>query len=580
MDLSKKLEDLSQLIKVAKGEIKGDILLKNINLVNVFSGEIYQTNVLLWKEFVAGIGDEYKEAHQIFDLNGKYLLPGFIDGHIHIESSLLCPSEFTKLVLPHGTTSIIADPHEIANVLGEKGIEYMLKASQDLPLDIYFMIPSCVPATHMETAGGEIGIANIKSLLKEERILGLAEMMNFPGVIFSDFEVLEKIKVTKENKKIVDGHSPGLSETNLQAYISAGIESDHECTIHEEAKEKLRSGMRIMIREGSAAKNLEDLLQIINDSNYHRCFFVSDDKHPEDLLTQGHMDYIVKKAVKLGLKPIRAIQMATLNTAQYFNLNGKGAIAPGYIADLIVVENLSNFAIDKVFKSGQLVVDKGKLIVNIPRYEDPLVLDTININSISPNDFIIKDKGKRVKVIEIIPNQIVTNKLIIEPQVEKEEIVCDIKNDILKLAVIERHKRTGNIGLGLVRGFGIKKGALASSVAHDSHNIVVVGADNYSMALAVREIVKMRGGFVVISDGGVRASLSLPIAGLMSDESAEKVIEKLKKILQSAKDLGSQIENPFITLSFLALPVIPQLKLTDKGLVDVSEFKIISLYEE
>ena len=576
----KNLENLSELIKVAKGEIKGDILLKNVNLVNVFSGEIYKTNVLLWKEFIAGIGDEYNEAHQVIDLEGKYLLPGFIDGHIHIESSLLCPSEFAKLVLPHGTTTIIADPHEIANVLGEKGIEYMLRASENLPLDIYFMIPSCVPATHMETAGGEIGIRNIENLLKEERILGLAEMMNFPGVIFGVPEVLEKIKITKENKKIVDGHSPGLSGQNLQAYISAGIESDHECTAREEAEEKLRSGMRIMIREGSAAKNLEELLPVVNEKNYHRCFFVSDDKHPEDLLHQGHINYIVRKAVKLGLSPVRAIQMATLNTAQYFNLKGKGAIAPGYIADLLIVEDLSGFNINKVFKSGKLVVNEGKLMIDIPHYEDPSVLNTVHIKSISPYNFIIKDKGKKVKVIEIIPNQIVTRKLIIEPKVEKGEIISDTENDILKLAVVERHKNTGNIGLGLVKGFGIKKGAIASSVAHDSHNIVIVGVDNYSMALAINEISKMGGGFVVVADGEIRASLPLPIAGLMSNESGEKVIEKLKKLLKSAEDLGSQIENPFITLSFLALPVIPKLKLTDKGLVDVDKFEIVSLYED
>jgi adenine deaminase len=492
------LENLSQLIKVAKGEIKGDILLKDVNLVNVFSGETYKTNVLLWNKFIAGVGDEYQEANLIIDLKDKYLSPGLIDGHIHIESSLLCPSEFAKLVLPHGTTSIIADPHEIANVLGKKGIEYMIKSSQDL-------IPSCVPATHMETAGGEIGATDIESLLKEERILGLAEMMNFPGVIFGVPEVLEKIKITKENKKIIDGHSPGLSGANLQAYISSGVESDHECTTRQEAEEKLRSGMRIMIREGSAAKNLEELLPIVNYKNYNRCFFVSDDRHPEDLLTQGHIDYIVKKAIKLGLNSIRAIQMATINTALYFGLKRKGAIAPGYIADLVVFENLSDFGIDKVFKSGKLVVDEGKLIVDIPEYKESSVLNTVRIKSVSSNDFKIKDKGKKINVIEIIPNQIITRKIIIEPKVEKDEIISDLQRDILKLAVIERHKGTGNIGLGLVKGFGIKRGALASSVAHDSHNILVVGVDDNSMALAVEEIKKMGGGFVIVSEGKVKA---------------------------------------------------------------------------
>ncbi|MCP2619019.1 adenine deaminase, partial [Candidatus Aminicenantes bacterium AC-335-A11] len=477
------------------------------------------------------------------------------------------------------TTTIIADPHEIANVLGEKGIEYMLKASENLPFDIYFMVPSCVPATHMETAGGEIGIRNIENLLKEERILGLAEMMNFPGVILGVPEVLGKIKITRENKKIVDGHSPGLSGLNLQAYLCAGIESDHECTTQEEAKKKLRSGMRIMIREGSAAKNLEELLSIVNNENYHRCFFVSDDRHPEDLLNEGHMDYILRKAVKLGLNPVRAVQMVTLNTAQYFNLKRKGGIAPGYVADLVIVENLSDFKINKVFKSGKLVVEEAELIVDIPQYTDPSVLKTIHIKSISPDSFKIKDEGKKIKVIEIIPNQIVTKKLVINPKVRDEEIISDIENDILKLAVIERHRSTGNIGLGFVKGFGLKKGALGSSVAHDSHNIVVVGVDSYSMYLAVEEISKMEGGFVVVADEEIKASLSLPIAGLMSNESYEHVIEKLKKLLKSAKELGSKLENPFITLSFLALPVIPSLKLTDRGLVDVEEFKIVSLYE-
>ncbi|MFQ6083760.1 MAG: adenine deaminase [Candidatus Aminicenantia bacterium] len=575
-----KLEYLNSIIKIAKGEIKGDILLKNVNLVNVFSGEIYQTNVVLFKTVIAGISEEYQEANRIFDLKGKYLIPGLIDGHIHIESSLLCLSEFAKLVLPRGTTSIVADPHEITNVLGKNGIEYMLAAGEELPLDVYFMVPSCVPSTHMETAGGEISSADIEFLLQKDRILGLAEMMNFPGVIFGVPEVLKKIQVSKACNRIIDGHSPGLSGKELQAYLAVGIESDHECTTKEEAIEKLRSGMRIMIREGSAAKNLKALLPIVNDQTYQRCFFVCDDKHPEDLANQGHIDHILREAVRLGLNPVRAIQMATINTASYFGLKRKGAIAPGYLADLVVVENLSDFEIKMVFKSGKLVVDQGELVIELTQYIDRSVLDTVHIKPISEENLKIMDKGKKVKVIEIIPNQIITKKLIVTPTVRNGVLVSDIKRDILKMAVIERHKMSGDIGLGLVKGFGLQNGALASSVAHDSHNILVVGTDDQSMILAVQEITKMGGGFVVVSQGEVKAFLSLPIAGLMSNESAEIVIEKLKKLLEAARKLGSKIDNPFITLSFLALPVIPSLKLTDEGLVDVDEFKIVPLYEE
>jgi len=556
------------------------VLLKNCRIVNVFSGEVERKNVIIENETIVGIGEDYNQAKEVYDLNDKLVLPGLIDGHIHIESSLLSPKEFIRLALSHGTTTIIADPHEIANVLGVKGIEYILDKSDGLPFNLFVVIPSCVPATNMETAGARIDGKAIKRLLPNPRILGLAELMNFPGVISADPNIIKNIILTKNANKIVDGHAPGLTGNALQAYVLAGIGSDHECVLRHEAKEKLSSGMRIMIREGSAARNLADLLPVVNPVNSRRCFFVTDDKHPEELIKEGHLDYIIRKAVAIGLDPITAVQMVSLNPAEYFGLKDLGAIAPGYKADLVVVSDLVNFTVDRVFKNGKCVVEKGKIRSDCFKsdYRNQSVLKTVRVKPILLKDLQINAENKRVRVIRLVPNQIVTESWITMPKVEKGKIVADIERDILKIVVVERHRKTGNIGLGLVNGFGFKKGAIASSVAHDSHNIIGIGTNDQDLLKAIKEVIKLQGGLVIAADNKIQGALALPIAGLMSEENAELVCEKLNKMLTKLKVWGSRPPNPFITLSFLALPVIPELKLTDQGLVDVAKFQFTSLW--
>ncbi len=582
-NLNKSLNSLAEKIAIARGDKRASVLLKNCQIVNVFSGEVERTNVAIEADTIVGVSADYTKAKIIYDLEGKFLLPGFIDGHIHIESSLLAPNEFIRLVLTHGTTTIIADPHEIANVLGIKGIEYLLKTSSGLPFNLFVMIPSCVPATTMETAGAKIDDKIIKKLLFNPKVLGLAELMNFPGVVAGEEKILRNIVLTKQAHKVIDGHAPGLSGRALQAYALAGIGSDHECVGRVEAKEKLRSGFRIMIREGTAARNLADLLPIVNPVNSRRFLFVTDDKHPEELIKDGHIDYILKKAVGLGLDPITAIQMVTINPAEYFGLKGLGAIAPNYKADLVVVTDLTNFSIDMVFKDGKCVVAQGKLLPDYDKLfamarKKALAVNTMKVKAISSNDIKIKAQNKKVRVIRLVPNQIVTEAWITLPKVAKGEVVPDLERDILKLVVVERHKRTGNIGLGLVNGFGLKKGAIASSVAHDSHNIIGVGTNDLDLLKAIKEVIRLQGGLVIAAENKIQGALPLPIAGLMSREEATVVQEKLNKILAKLKTWGARMPNPFITLSFLALPVIPELKLTDRGLVDVTKFQFTSLW--
>uniref|UniRef100_A0A7C6EDB3 Adenine deaminase n=1 Tax=candidate division WOR-3 bacterium TaxID=2052148 RepID=A0A7C6EDB3_UNCW3 len=578
------LKSLANKIEIARGDKIPTLLLKNCQVVNVFSGEVIRTNVAIDSDTIVGVGDDYNKAKIVYDLTNKFLLPGFIDGHIHIESSLLAPTEFIRLVVRHGTTTVVADPHEIANVLGMKGIEYILNCSTSLPFNLFVMIPSCVPATELETAGAKIDYRVIKKLLTNPRVLGLAEMMNFPGVIQGDGTILKNIILTKKANKIIDGHAPGLFGRALQAYIMAGIGSEHEAVFRQEAKEKLRAGLRIMIREGSAAHNLADLLPIVNPVNSRRCFFVTDDKHPFDLIKEGHLDHILRKAVGLGLDPITAIQMVTLNPAEYFGLKNLGAIAPGYKADLVVISDLNNFTVEMVFKDGKCIVEKGNLVALSSRRfasSSQAVTKTMKVKPFTIKDLQIPfAKNKRIRVIRTLPNQIVTEAWITLPKVENDIVVPDIERDILKIVVIERHRRTGNIGVGLVQGFGLKKGAIASSVAHDSHNIIGVGTNDTDLLAAVKEVIRLQGGLVIAADNKIQGSLPLPIAGLMSKEKAETVIEKLNKMLAKLKVWGAKMENPFITLSFLALPVIPQLKITDRGLVDVTRFKFVSLWDE
>lgn len=566
--------NLENRIRIARGEAMADLLLRKAKVVNVLSGDIHEEDVAIAHGSIVGFGD-YK-AKEIINVQGLYLSPGFIDGHIHLESTMVTPVEFARIVVPLGTTAVVTDPHEIANVLGLDGLLYILKASRDLPLDLYIMLPSCVPATEMETSGAHLGAHELSLLLGEDRVLGLGEMMNFPGVIEMDPEVMRKIKITK--KKIIDGHAPLLSGKDLNAYISAGIRSDHECTRLEEAREKLRKGMWIMIREGTTEKNMEDILPLVNPANSRRCLFVSDDRYPLDLLKDGHLNYSLKKAVGLGLDPILALQMVTINPAEYFHLEGQGAIAPGYRANLTVLEDLKDFKVKKVFKDGNLVAEDGSLIPREVTTERIVIRSTMNLDTRGIGNLRVKAEGDRIKVIEIIPGQILTRKCVEKAKIIDGEVVSDIERDILKIAVFERHMASGRVGIGFVKGFGLKRGAIASSVAHDSHNLIVVGVNDREMEIAVMEIVGMKGGQVVVADGEVIASLPLPIAGLISESPIEEVSQKVKGLINASKKIGCILENPFMALSFLALSVIPELKITDKGLLDVEKFKIVSLF--
>jgi adenine deaminase len=567
---------LEELIQVARGEVEADLLLKNARLVNVFSGSIHSADVAIHRSRVVGLGD-YR-ARQAIDLEGRYLCPGFIDGHVHIESSMLRVSEFARVVVPRGTTSIIADPHEISNVLGLDGIRYILESSKYNPLSVYVMLPSCVPSTEMETAGSKLNAEDLAAMWGSQWVLGLGEVMNYPGVIFRDWQVLNKIKAADDRP--IDGHAPGLSGRDLCAYVAAGIRSDHECTTAEEALEKLQLGMYIMLREGTTARDLEALLPIVTPGNASRCMFVTDDRHLPDLLNEGHIDFAVRKAIRLGLDPITAIQMATINPARYFGLKDKGGIGPGMRADLIVVDDLRELNAHMVFRGGQLVAKDGVLLPQKEKPKDVRLRSSMNIDWERAQDLRLPVNGSQAKVIGVIPDQLVTESLLEDVKTEDGYAVADVERDILKMAVIERHLASGNVGLGFVKGFGLKSGALASSVAHDSHNLVLIGADDNDMLLAARTVERMRGGLAVAADGRLLASLALPIAGLMSDRPFEEVNASLEALLSTAHGLGCGLHDPFMALSFLALPVIPALKLTDRGLVDVTQFKFVPLFED
>jgi adenine deaminase len=569
------MASLKEKIRVASGDGMVDLLIKNGRVVDVFSGEIEKRDVAVFEGVIVGFGD-YR-AREIIDVKGDFLCPGLIDGHVHIESSMVTIPEFARAVLPNGTTSVVIDPHEIANVLGQEGIRFMAKSAKGVPLNIFIMVPSCVPATHMETSGATLKAADLGPLLNEPWAIGLAEMMNFPGVIFRDPEVLKKIGRAKGKR--IDGHAPMLSGKGLYAYLTAGIRSDHECTTAREAKGKLKNGMWIMIREGTTARNLRSLIPLVHPKNSRRFFFVTDDRHPKELLEEGHIDSMVRQAVRWGLDPILAIQMASLNAAEYFRLDDLGAIAPGYRADIISFDHLGRFQIKKVFKDGKLVAENNKMVLPLPhKTKSSDVKGSVRVKSLKKDAFLLRSDQSLAKIIQLIPDQIVTKKVMRRVLLKDGVAHSNVKEDILKIAVVERHKATGNIGIGFVQGFGLMKGAIGSSVAHDSHNIVLVGTNDADMLKAVEVIQTMKGGLVAVLEGKVLASLPLPIAGLMSEASVAQVNVQLEALLHAAKTLGCKIPDPFMTLSFLSLPVIPELKLTDKGLVDVSQFKFAPLF--
>jgi adenine deaminase len=575
MNDKESIELLQQRIKAARRQIPCDLVFKKGRVVNVFSGEILERDVAVHQGVIVGVGEGYTGEQEV-DVRGRFIAPGLIDGHMHIESTMLLPSRLAASLLVHGTTAIVSDPHEIANVMGVEGIRFMLRESEALPFDLFFMAPSCVPATSLETSGASLDPEDLASLRDEPRILGLAEMMNYPGVLGGDEKVLAKLQLFKG--RVIDGHAPSLRGHDLQAYCSAGIQSDHETSDLQEAAEKLAAGMMIMIREGTSAKNLEALVPLVNRKNSRRFCLVTDDLHPVDLLEKGHLDHVLRKAVRLGLDPLTALQMVTVHPAEFFRLRGRGAVAPGYRADLVVLENLESFSAERVYKDGRLMALGGKICVSPKKREEDLPSWPIKIPPLSKETFGIRKQGDKARVIEVIPGQILTRERIEEVLSATGWVLSDIHKDVLKLVVLERHKGTGRIGRGLVHGFGLQKGALASSVAHDSHNIIAVGVEDIDLFAAVEEVQRMGGGLVVAEGGSILAKVALEIGGLMSKEPLESLSTQIKTLSRAAKSLGCILAEPFMALSFLSLPVIPELKLTDRGLVDVRVFAEVPLF--
>jgi adenine deaminase len=564
---------LQNLLAVARGDKPADLLIKNAKVINTLSYEIEEQGVAVFDGLVAGIG-EY-EAREVVNLHGAYLAPALIDGHIHIESSLLAPAEFARTVVPWGTGAVVCDPHEIANVCGTEGIQYMLAATEDVPLDVFVMLPSCVPATHMETAGANLDAEALRPFLAHPRVLGIAEVMNFPGVVFGNEDVLKKVELGAGRP--VDGHAPGVRGSWLNAYAAAGIRTDHESTTAEEALEKLRRGMYVFVREGSTARNLDELLTIVTPQNAHRFAFVSDDRHADDLIHTGHMNATLKKAVARGLDPVLAVAMASAHTAAIFGRRDLGAVAPGRRANLVMFEDLKSFAANKVWRDGKLVAEDGQMLRKIAPVSARSVMNTMHVPDLSLASFGIPARGDSVNVIEIIPDQIVTGHARLDLTVINGQWSADAAKDVAKLVVVERHGKGGGIGKGFVRGFGLSYGALASTVAHDSHNVICAGMSDADMLVAIHALEKSGGGLVVAAGGKILAQLPLPIAGLMSDQPVAEVVKGVADLHVAARHLGCKLAAPFMALSFLALPVIPHLKLTDKGLIDVDKFAPIEL---
>jgi len=576
---SKLFEEEKKRLAVAQGHDPADLLLKNGRLINVFTLEVKKANVAIAGERIAGVGSDYTEGREVIDLEEGYVAPGLIDAHLHIESTLLLPSELARLIVPHGTTAVIHDPHEIANVMGAEGVALMLAASEGLPCDFFATVPSCVPTSLMETAGGEINAAQVTELMAHPRVVGLGEMMNYPGVLEGNEEVLQKIFAARKAGKVVDGHAPALGGRSLQAYTGSGILTDHESITAEEAREKLRNGMKIIIRHGSATSSLADLLPLINPANCDMFMFGSDDREAGELLEKGHLDDLLKTAVEMGAEPLTLIKAASCNAARHFRLYDRGAVAAGYRADLVIFGDLKEFPVMLVFKDGRPAARAGRMEAAPAVYELPRsACSTVKINRLlREEDFTLTCSSEKVPVIGIIPGQLITEKLFINVPRQKDGTISARPGpDLNKIAVIERHGKGGGMTTALIKGLSLQKGAIASSVGHDSHNIIVAGASEKAMAAAVNELARLGGGFVVVgADNLAAASLPLPAAGLMTAEKAETVAQKMAAVLSAARRLGATLPQPFLTLSFMALPVIPSLKITDRGLVDVDNFSFL-----
>ena len=564
-----------RIINTARGFDKADLVLKNANVINVLTEEIYKADIAITNGIIVGVGDNYN-GHIEVNAEGKFVSPSFIDGHVHLESSMLMPSEFAKLVVPSGTTTVITDPHEISNVLGLHGISFIKHAVEGLPLDVFCMLPSCVPATSFETSGFDLQSYDLSMLIDRPWILGLAEMMNFTGVLNNDPVVMSKIELAQSHNKRIDGHAPKLTGKDLCAYVASGISSDHECTTPEEAIEKLRLGIYVMIREGTAAKDLNALIPVLKEKNTDKCIFVTDDRHPNDL--KSHINGMVRTCVQHGINPIKAIRIASLNTAEYFGLKNLGAVAPGYKADLLLLPDLENFEPELVIKNGEIVAQNGKLIKSPDKNLLGAARGSVNVRWIERTAFQIPAQSDSIKAIEVIPNQLITNSIDAKIKLIDDLAEANVEEDILKICVIERHRASGNIGRGFVKGFGLKSGAIASTVAHDSHNMVIVGTNDEDMYRAAVRLIKLQGGKVVVNNQEVLAELPLPIAGLISDKDYEFVTKSCEDLNKAASSLGCKLNDPFMAMGFLSLPVIPNLKITDKGIFDTNRFEFIDIF--